>query len=89
MVEIKPNQKSKVGELEVTCYGEGLIMVDHHLLSAPLPVGPSDKFWEEYDDEERARDIIDFFDRKINWEEIDTDLFIEFHGIVKDAREAV
>lgn len=44
---IYPNKKYRTGSLEITCYGERLIMVDHPALSAPLPVGPTDKseFW--------------------------------------------
>ena len=47
---IRPNRRTSLRDIEVSCYGEDMIMIDHPVLPAPLPVGPKDDdFWEQPD----------------------------------------
>lgn len=87
--QIRPNAKTRLEDIEVTCYGREMIMVDHPVFGAPRPLGPTvpEDFWEEYDDHERVHAILDFLDSTIDWAESDVDAFLTIGQDIDDVRE--
>lgn len=96
---IEPNSKQTLGDtmIEVSCYGEDMIMVDHPVLPAPLPCGPRDDdgdrdaFWKR-DNDERVRAILDYLDQRINWEEAPASVWMslgeEIDGLRDELKES-
>lgn len=90
-IKVRQNRKSKIGKIEVSCYGEEMIMIDHPILSAPKPVGPSnpDRFWNDFDDGERAEKILDYLDAKIDWKESSYEILIHLGADIDEARQLI
>jgi len=92
---IYPNKKTVVKDIEISCYGEQMIMVDHYTLPSPRPIGPSmakhreaegiDGFWDK-SPTERTLAVLDHLDMSINWQESAPSLMLSLGRDITDAR---
>ena len=92
---IYSNQRTVVENIEISCYGEDMIMVNHHTLPAPRPVGPSltdhraaegiEGFWDK-PPEERTLAVLDHLDKSIDWQESPPTLILSLGEDITNAR---
>lgn len=85
---LKPNAKTTVENFEISCYGEGMIMVDHVAFPAPRPIKPTDpdEFWDKPRGE-RLETVLDYIDSSIAWTELDAETFRVVMRDLEAARE--
>lgn len=89
-IAIRPNSKNTIENITIACYGKGMIMVNHPVLPAPKPIGPTDEdeFWEQ-SDEHRLEAVLDFTNQIIDWEESDPDIAAHLGSDIAAAREKI
>jgi len=87
---IEPNSKTRVGDIEITCYGREMIMFDHPQLPAPKPVGPkdADEFWSK-DDGNRLKSVLNYVDDSIDWKESGPDVLLWLGQDLSEARDQI
>lgn len=73
IAKVRPNKKAILGEIEVSCYGTEMIMIEHPYMEAPIPVGPTepDIFWSDYSDKRRIEIVLDGLLDSIIWDDSD------------------
>lgn len=79
------NSKTRIENIEISCYGETMIMVEHYALPAPRPLGPSltehrsaegiTGFWDKTP-RQRTRAVIEHLDKSVDWKESSPDLML-------------
>ena len=92
---IYPKKKTVVEDIEISCYGEDMIMVDHYTLPAPRPIAPSitdhrdaegiDGFWDK-SPAERTLAVLDHLDKTIDWQESPPGLMLSLGKDITNAR---